>query len=232
MAVLIPALDEEQALPLVLADLARLGLRQVLVVDNGSRDGTVAVARGAGARVVSEPRRGYGQACQAGLATLAASPPDVVVFMDADRSDHPEDLPALLEPLQAGRADMVLGSRTLGRAEPGALGPHVRWGNRLAVALIRLITGARFTDLGPLRAIRWDALQALELGDPDYGWNVEMQVKAARRGMSWLEVPVRYRRRVGHSKISGTVGGTLRAGAKILWSVARHGLAPVPAAPD
>jgi glycosyltransferase involved in cell wall biosynthesis len=181
---------------------------------------------------VHEPRRGYGRACLAGLAALAAAPPDVVVFLDADHSDHPEDLPYLLAPLADGQADLVLGARLVERREAGALPPHVVWGNRLAVSLIRLVCGVRFLDLGPFRAIRWAALVSLEMSDLNYGWNVEMQVKAVRRGLRWVEVPVGYRRRVGTSKISGTVVGTLRAGAKILLAVIQHGLRSGKSAPD
>lgn len=223
IAVIIPALDEEESLPLVLAALPASPPHQVVVVDNGSRDRTAAVAGAAGARVVHEPRRGYGRACQAGLRQLAAAPPDIVVFLDADFSDDPADLPRLLEPLLAGDADLVIGSRVLGECQKGALPPHVRWGNRLAIILINLLYGARFTDLGPFRALSWSAYEQLRLGDPNYGWNVEMQVKAARDGLRTVEVPVSYRRRVGCSKISGTIRGTVGAGTKILASVVRYG---------
>jgi hypothetical protein len=176
-------------------------------------------------RLVREPRRGYGSACLAGLAALALSPPEVVVFLDGDYSDHPEELPGLLEPIQKGY-DLVIGSRTLGRAEQGALLPQARFGNRLACALIRLLYGFRYTDLGPFRAIRWEALQRIAMEDTGFGWTCEMQVKALRRGLRVTEVPVSYRRRVGVSKITGTVSGTLRAGWKILWTIGRYALAP------
>jgi len=223
IAVIIPALDEEESLPLVLAALPASPRHQVVVVDNGSRDRTAAVAAAGGARVVQEPRRGYGRACQAGLRQLAADPPDIVVFLDADFSDDPADLPRLLEPLLMGKADLVIGSRVLGQCQRGALPPHVRWGNRLAILLINLLYGARFTDLGPFRALSWPACQRLRLVDPNYGWNVEMQVKAARGGLRTVEVPVSYRPRVGRSKISGTIRGTVAAGTKILVSVVRYG---------
>ena len=201
-------------------------LAAVVVVDNGSQDATARRARDAGARVVSEPRAGYGRACLAGLAHLARDPPEIVVFADADRSDDPADLAALVAPIAAGDADLVIGSRRLGqragRVEPGALLPQARWGNALACALMRLRWGARFTDLGPFRAARWDALERLGMADPTFGWTVEMQVRALRAGLAWAEVPVAYRRRVGRSKISGTVNGTVRAGAKILWTVGAH----------
>ncbi|HEX3554826.1 MAG TPA: glycosyltransferase family 2 protein [Thermoanaerobaculia bacterium] len=221
--VVIPALNEEASLALVLADLPRPPVRRVVVADNGSLDGTARVAREGGAEVVAAPRRGYGSACLAGLAHLRRTgPPDVAVFVDADYSDHPEELPSLVAPILAGEADLVIGSRVLGRRERGALLPQARAGNLVACLLIRLFYGHRFTDLGPFRAIRWDALERLGMADPDFGWTAEMQVKAVRAGLRAVEVPVSYRRRVGVSKITGTVAGTLRAGYKILWTVARH----------
>jgi glycosyltransferase involved in cell wall biosynthesis len=222
-ALIIPALDEEQALPLVLGALPGGLVNQVVVVDNGSRDRTAAVARGCGAQVVTAARRGYGSACLAGLAHLAGDPPDIVAFLDADFSDDPADLAAVLGLIQAGHADLVVGSRVLGRCQPGAIPWHVHWGNRLATTLIKALHGGSFTDLGPFRAISWAALQRLSLRDPGCGWNVEMQVKALRRGLRCAEVPVAYRRRVGVSKISGTLAGSIRAGTAILISVVRYG---------
>lgn len=221
IAVLIPALDEAEALPRVLAEIPDELDPLVVVVDNGSTDDTAAVARRHGAEVVDEPRRGYGTACQAGLAHLArpgGASPDVVVILDADHSDFPGDMTALVAPILSGEADLVCGSR-VERAEPGALPPHVRWGNGLATALIRLLHGHDYRDLGPFRALRWEALERLELRDPTYGWNAEMQVKAIQRGLRVREVPVRYRRRIGRSKISGTIKGTALAGSLILWTV-------------
>lgn len=226
--VVIPALDEEASLPLVLADLARLRpaapwLRRVVVADNGSRDGTARVARGGGAVVVDAPRPGYGSACLAGLAYLRAEgPPAVVAFLDADYSDHPEELARVVAPLLAGEADLVVGSRVLGERERGALLPQARAGNLVACLLIRLLYGHRYTDLGPFRAARWQALERLGMADPDFGWTAEMQVKALRQGLRVVEVPVSYRRRVGVSKITGTLRGTVLAGTKILWTVLRH----------
>ncbi len=199
-------------------------LERVVVCDNGSTDRSLAAASGrARVEVVHESRRGYGSACLAGLAHLRLTgPPEVVVFLDGDYSDHPDELPSLLAPIERGDADLVLGSRRLGRAEPGALLPQARFGNALATFLIRLMTGHRYTDLGPFRAIRWDALERLDMRDRDYGWTCEMQMKAIGAGLRVVDVPVSYRRRVGVSKIAGTFVGTVRAGAKILTWVVRH----------
>jgi glycosyltransferase involved in cell wall biosynthesis len=229
VSVLIPALNEEASLPLVLRDLPREQLSDILVVDNGSHDHTGEVALAAGARVVQEPRRGYGAACLRGLADLGhrpEGPPDIVVFLDADYSDHPEELPYLVQPILDDRFDLVIGSRLTGRREPGAMPPQSVWGNRLACFLMWLLFGAKYTDLGPFRAIRWTALEQLGMVDQNYGWTVEMQIKAARLGLRVLEVPVSYRRRIGTSKISGTVRGTILAGYKILSLIARYGLSP------
>lgn len=222
--VIIPALNEEAALPLVLTHLPADRVREVLVVDNGSTDRTTQAARAHGATVVVERRRGYGRACLTGVETLARRtvPPDVVVFLDADYSDHPEELSGIVAPLADGSADLVVGSRVLGRRECLALLPQARFGNLLATWLMRRLYGLAVTDLGPFRAIRWTTLLELRMRDPGCGWTTEMQVKAARAGARYCEVPVSYRRRVGVSKISGTLSGTARAGVKILYTIFRY----------
>jgi len=194
------------------------------VVDNGSRDATAARAAEAGATVVLEPRRGYGSACLAGIARLPADC-GVVLFLDADHSDHAEEAGAVVGPILRGEADLVIGSRMLGVAEPGALLPQARWGNRLACLLMRLLfprSGRPFTDLGPFRAISKAALDRIGMVDTNFGWTVEMQVKALQHRLRCIEVPVSYRRRTGVSKITGTVSGTIRAGSKILWTIFRY----------
>ena len=226
VTVLIPAFNEEASLPRVLADLPPVG--QVIVTNNASTDHTSEVAARGGATVVDEPRRGYGQACLAGMRAIreqieAGEPrPDIVVFLDADYSDHPDRLPQLVDPILAGEADFVLGSRLLGQREPGAMPPQSTYGNRFACLLMRWLFGVRYTDLGPFRAITYDALLRLEMCDENFGWTVEMQIKAARAGLRTREIPVPYRRRIGTSKISGTVSGTFRAGGKILYTIARY----------
>lgn len=223
VAVVIPVFNERESLPLVVADIPRDLVGEIVVVDNGSTDDTSIVAGELPARLVREDRRGYGSACLAGIAALEPAPPEVVVFLDGDYSDHPEELPRLLDGIAAG-ADLVIGSRMLGTVEPGALLPQARIGNALACILIWTFYGHRYTDLGPFRAIRWEALRRLGMSDRDFGWTVEMQVKAVREGLKIAEVPVSYRRRVGISKITGTLSGTLRAGWKILWTIGRYGV--------
>jgi len=222
VSVVIPVFNERDSLPLVVGDIPAGIVSEIVVVDNASTDGTNLVAQRLPVRLIREERRGYGSACLAGVAAIRPDPPDVLVFLDGDYSDHPEEMPLLLNAIEAG-ADLVIGSRALGRSEAGALLPQARFGNRLACWLILLFYGHRYTDLGPFRAIRWSAYERLGMEDTNFGWTCEMQVKALRKGLKVAEVPVSYRRRVGVSKITGTVSGTLRAGYKILWTIARYG---------
>ena len=217
--VVIPALDEEESIGLVLAALPSQPASHVIVVDNGSRDATAERAVAAGAELVDEPRRGYGRACLSGLDALRQhdpAPDDIVAFLDADFSDDPSQLGEIVAPILEDRADLVIGSRVLGEREPGALLIQARWGNWLATRLIRVITGVRFTDLGPFRACRWASFESLNMEDDAFGWTVEMQLKAASSGLRCVEIPVRYRRRVGESKITGTLRGTVLASVTIL----------------
>ncbi|WP_224999612.1 glycosyltransferase family 2 protein [Cesiribacter sp. SM1] len=224
IAVVIPAHDEAEGILKVIQALPKSWVHEVVVTDNASNDDTAGVAEALGATVLREDRKGYGWACLKGLEYLAqkAEQPDIVVFLDADYSDYPEELPLLVAPILEGKADLVIGSRALGKREKGSLTPQQVFGNWLATRLLRLIYGARFTDLGPFRAISWEALQKINMQDKTYGWTVEMQLKAAKLGLLATEVPVRYRRRIGHSKISGTVKGVLGAGYKILWTLFRY----------
>ena len=222
VGVVIPALNEAEALPHVLRAIPAW-VAHIVVADNGSTDATADVARACGASVVSEPIRGYGRAC---LTALAAMPPvDVIVFLDGDASDFPGEMGLLLTPISDGRAELVIGSRTAGVREKGSLTPQQVFGNALACLLIRLMWGQRYSDLGPFRAIRSEALQRLVMTDQDYGWTVEMQVRAAKLGMAVVEVPVSYRRRIGVSKVSGTIRGVIGAGTKILYVIGRETVA-------
>lgn len=223
--VIIPALNEAASIETVLRRIPRPPVRTVMVVDNGSTDGTGDLARRAGAEVVREERRGYGSACLAGLRALPADG-EVVVFLDADASDAPERLTDLVRPILEGRADLVVGSRVRDAA-PGSLTPQQRVGNAIAAGWLRARFHLAATDLGPFRAIRRSALERLGMEDRTYGWTVEMQIKAARQGLRYQEVPVPYARRIGQSKISGTVKGTLLAAWKILGLLAWHDLAGV-----
>ncbi len=221
IGVVIPAMNEAGGLARLLPAIPAWA-KPVIVVDHRSTDGTSEVAARLGATPIAEPRPGYGTACLTGIAALPHH--DIIVFLDADASDDPSEMHSLVRPIAEGRADMVLGSRTLGKRERGSLTPQQVFGNWLACLLIRIIWGVRFTDLGPFRAIRRDALERLGMADRNYGWTVEMQVRAAKAGLRCLEVPVSYRRRIGRSKVSGTVMGTIRAGYKILFVIARETL--------
>jgi len=220
--VVIPALNEESALPNVLRDIPRPPVRRVVVADNGSTDRTPHVAEEHGAEVVRESERGYGAACLKALAHLAEDPPEVVVFLDGDYSDHPDELPLVVAPILSGDAELVVGSRAIGRAQRGSLSPQQRIGNAIACRALGALYGVHYTDLGPFRAIRWEALRRLRMEDRNYGWTVEMQIKAAQHGLRHAEVPVSYRPRIGVSKVSGTVRGSASAGAKILWLLGRY----------
>ncbi len=220
--VLIPALNEEQSLPHVLDALQQqdaIPVRRCVVVDNGSTDRTPLLAREHGAHVIQEPTRGYGKACLTGLAYMQTDPPDIVVFLDGDFSDYPEEVERIIAPILLAQVDMVIGSRTIGQREQGALLPQALFGNALATFLIEFMHHYNFTDLGPFRAITWDALTKLKMEDQNYGWTVEMQIKAAFHNLSCVEVPVSYRKRIGQSKVSGTVKGSVLAGYKILKTI-------------
>ncbi len=216
ITVIIPAVNEETSIGSVLSDIPNW-VDEVIVADNGSSDNTMQVAAEHGARVVEEPRPGYGSACLRGIAAL--NPCDVVVFLDGDYSDFPEQMDRLVDPIVANETDMVIGSRVLGQHEPGALTPQQRFGNQLACLLLRLFWGVRYTDLGPFRAIRHSSLMTLGMCDPDFGWTVEMQIKATLQGLRAIETPTDYRKRIGTSKISGTVRGVVLAGHKILSTI-------------
>lgn len=221
--IIIPAYNEEASIPLVLRDIPSEWVREIIVCNNASKDQTATVAAAAGATVVHQARKGYGSACLKGIEYIRQKPaidqPDIVVFMDADYSDHPEELPLLVAPILQQDMDMVIGSRALGELSPGAMTPQQIFGNWLATNLIRLFYRYDFTDLGPFRAIKWQQLLNLQMQDPDFGWTVEMQVKAAKMKLRCTEIPVTYRERVGVSKVSGTVKGTVLAGHKILWTI-------------
>ncbi len=221
--VIIPAFNEEDSIGKVLRDIPADWVREVIVCNNGSTDDTAAVAAAGGATVLLQPKKGYGNACLKGMQHIASRPqqerPDIVVFLDADYSDHPEELPQVVQPIIESNYDLVIGSRALGNLEPGSMQPQQIFGNWLATTLIRLFYNYRFTDLGPFRAIKYARLLELDMQDPNFGWTVEMQVKAAKLQFKSTEVPVQYRRRIGVSKVSGTVKGSILAGHKILWTI-------------
>lgn len=223
VVLIIPALNEEKSIGSVLNAVPRQLVGEVIVVDNGSTDRTADVARHCGARVVSQPERGYGAACLAGIAEIATDC-EIVAFVDADYSDFPEDLGSLLAPLFEKKADMVIGTRTATAESRAALTPQQRYGNWLATTLVKAFFGHRYSDLGPFRAIRRDALERLGMIDRNYGWTIEMQIKAVRQKLRIAEVPVRYRIRIGRSKISGTVKGTIMAGTKIIFTIFKYAI--------
>ena len=222
ISVIIPVFNEQEAIEKVIGDIPGNLPTEIIVVDNGSTDQTAKLAAAMGARIVRENRRGYGSACLAGIA--ATNNPDIVVFLDGDYSDHPNEMPNLIAPILENRADLVLGSRVLGNSEPGALMIQARFGNRLATSLIKILFGVSYTDLGPFRAIRYLALLDLNMRDKTFGWTVEMQVKAAKQALKIQEVPVSYRKRIGVSKITGTLKGTFKAGWKILFTIFKYWL--------
>lgn len=220
---IIPAYNEADSIGLVVKDVPVGLAQQIIVVNNNSSDDTVAVAKAAGAMVLTEQRRGYGQACLTGLDYIQQNGGcDIVVFIDGDYSDHPEEMGAVLQPILNGKADMVIGCRTKANREPGSMTPQQVFGNWLAVFLIRLLFKHRYTDLGPFRAITWAALEKINMQDTNYGWTVEMQVKALKLGLRCVDVPVHYRKRIGVSKISGTVKGTILAGYKIIKTIFKY----------
>lgn len=222
--VIIPAFNEENSVGKVLKDIPSHLVDEIIVVNNASTDRTEVEASKAGATVLNEPTPGYGRACLKGMEYLASLPDevDIVVFLDADYSDHPQEMEMLVEPILQGVADLVIGSRALGKLEKGAMTPQQLFGNWLATRLLRLLYGAKFTDLGPFRAIKYSSLKQIDMQDKTYGWTVEMQLKAVKYGLKCLEVPVNYRKRLGFSKISGTVKGTLMAGYKIIWTIFKY----------
>jgi hypothetical protein len=216
--VIIPAFNEAESIQKVIREIPE-EVSEVVVVDNGSTDETAACAKRVGATLLHEPKRGYGAACLKGIDYAKTKQPDIVVFLDGDYSDFPGDMTDLLKPILTQNVDLVIGSRLLGKAEKGALLPQARFGNWLATRLINLFWNYRFTDLGPFRAVKFERLLAMQMQDQTFGWTVEMQVKAAKMKMRCAEVPVRYRKRIGVSKITGTVSGTLKAGYKILFTI-------------
>jgi len=219
VSVVIPALNEEEVIAQAVQAIPPGIAAEIIVIDNGSVDGTSEQARRAGAIVVSEPVRGYGRACRAGVRAVSQDC-EIIVQMDADLSDDPSEMPILIEPIVEEGYDLVLGSRMLGRRESGSMSPAQVFGSRLASLLIRLFYGVRYTDMGPFRAIRKSALDSLDMKQETYGWSIEMQTKAAARGLRVKEVPVTWRNRAaGQSKVAGTLSGSVRAGARIIWTI-------------
>lgn len=223
--VIIPVLNEQNAVGMVIDEIPKERVRNIIVVDNGSTDDTMEVAKERGAIVLEESARGYGNACLKGMnyvANSVDSKPGVVVFLDGDHSDYPEHMHALLEPIRVGNADLVIGSRALGKKEAGSMTPQQIFGNWLATFLLKILYKVQYTDLGPFRAVRYESLIQMDMQDKTYGWTVEMQLKAAKLKMKIAEVPVNYRNRIGVSKISGTIKGTILAGYKIIQTIFRY----------
>jgi glycosyltransferase involved in cell wall biosynthesis len=223
--VIIPAFNEQNAVCNVISEIPLKLVNEVIVVNNGSTDNTVEQALSCGAVVLEEPRKGYGHACLKGIDYLKNKQInifDIVIFIDADYSDYPSEMTKLVEPIQTNQADMVIGSRALGSKEKGSMTLQQVFGNWLATSLLKLLYKVKFTDLGPFRSIRFDKLLQIDMQDKTYGWTVEMQLKAAKQGLKCMEVPVNYRRRIGKSKVSGTVKGTIMAGYKILWTIFKY----------
>lgn len=222
ITVIIPAFNEEQSIGKVVTDIPRDVVQHVIVVNNNSMDSTVQVAQEAGAITLDEPRKGYGWACLKGIEHSKQLKTDIVVFLDGDYSDYPQEIPDVIKPILENQMDMVIGSRVLGKREKGSLTPQQIFGNWLATKLIRIFYRAKFTDLGPFRAIKSDSLEKLKMADKTYGWTIEMQIKAAKQKMKFCEVPVNYKKRIGVSKVSGTVKGTVLAGIKIIFAVFKY----------
>ena len=224
--VVIPAFNEEKSIGKVLLDMPFDWVREVVVVNNNSSDNTAKAASEAGAKVLHESKQGYGHACLLGMdyLTKKETPPDIIVFMDADYSDYPEELPKVVGPIIENDMDMVIGSRALGKREKKSMTPQQVFGNWLATRMIRLFYRAKFTDLGPFRALKFEKLLDLNMEDKTYGWTVEMQVKAAKKKYLFTEVPVNYKERIGVSKVSGTVKGTIFAGYKIIFTILKYTL--------
>lgn len=224
ITVIIPAFNEENAVGKVVKAIPKDWVKEIVVVNNNSTDKTREAAEQEGALVLDQPIKGYGNACLKGIEYVKskADKPDIIVFLDADYSDYPEQLPELVKPILEEKMDMVIGSRALGEREGGSMTFPQVFGNWLATRLILLFYGYRFTDLGPFRAIRWDKLMEINMQDKTFGWTVEMQVKAAKMKMKCTEVPMAYRNRIGKSKVSGTVYGTVMAGYKILYTIFKY----------
>ncbi len=221
ISVIIPAYNEEDAIGKVISEIPKDLANRIIVIDNGSSDNTVANAEKEGAFVVAEPVRGYGSACLRGMSQLAEDT-DIVVFLDGDYSDYPEDMRKLTTPIINNEADITIGSRMRGAREKGALLIQAYLGNKLATFLIRLFWGYSYSDLGPFRAVRYKSLKQINMRDKDFGWTVEMQIKAITNKLRIAEIPVRYRKRTGVSKITGTVKGTISAGVKIIYTILKY----------